>query len=414
MSGPLGTTVGLYEAAIETLCELHGEPPKVLAATATIREAGSQIRALYGRNSALFPPAGIDERDSYFTQVDTDRPGRGYLGVLSPNHTPSTSMVRTCAVLLQAPEEVTLTPEERDAYWTLVAYHNSLRELGKSITFARDDIPAWIHNVASNPDPETHRRLHQDNILELTGNVAGYQIPAAISELQRPADDNRAVSFAACTNMLSVGVDVQRLGLMLVHGQPKTTAEYIQASSRVGRGDTPGLVVSHYSSTKPRDRSHYEQFGSYHNALYRWVEPTSVTPFSLQSRDRALAAALVILVRHGCGLSENTQAQEFDPEDSRLLDCIELFHARARRSDPEEAGATREHLERLTREWDDIKHEHPTRRLWYRAKDPAPSLLRTFTSQWGSWPALNSIRNVDPESPMRLISKYSDGGVTGS
>jgi hypothetical protein len=87
---------------------------------------------------------------------------------------------------------------------------------------------------------------------------------------------------------------------MLVLGQPKASAEYIQATSRVGRDEKkPGLVVTLLNPHKPRDRSHYERFRTYHQSFYRNVEPTSVTPFSPRALDRALAAALVAMCRHG-------------------------------------------------------------------------------------------------------------------
>jgi hypothetical protein len=408
LSGPLGTTVGIYESALETLCEVHGTAPKVVAATATIRESEAQINALYGRNSALFPPAGLDARDSYFTKIDSSAAGRGYLGVLSPSHTPTTSLVRTCAVLVQGALELPLTELERDAYWTLVAYHNSLRELGKTITLARDDIPAWIHMVAA--DPEVRRELHDDAVLELTGNVDSARIPASLDRLSTPYGQPGSVSFAACTNMLSVGVDIQRLGLMVVHGQPKTTSEYIQASSRVGRSDTPGLVVAHYSSTKPRDRSHYEQFGPYHEALYRWVEPTSVTPFSLSARKRALHAALVILIRHGAGLSANSDAARFDASSDAVRRCVELLASRAERADPDEDVATREHLKRLVDRWTEEAKlaSGDGQTLHYNSKKPHPSLLTNFDSSWGAWPTLHSMRNVDKECTLDVVTEYID------
>ena len=407
LSGPLGTTVGLYEAALEVLCELNGAAPKVLAATATIREAGSQALALYGRRSELFPPAGLDSRNSYFASEDRSTQGRGYLGVLTPSHTPSTSLVRTCAVLLQAGSDLELSDAERDAYWTVVAYHNSLRELGKTITFARDDIPAWTHMVAY--DPDNLRELHDDTVLELTGNVQSAKIPASLDRLNTPYGSDQTVSFAACTNMLSVGVDIQRLGLMVVNGQPKTTSEYIQASSRVGRGATPGLVVAHYASTKPRDRSHYEHFVPYHSAIYRFVEPTSVTPFSLPSRRRALHAALVILVRHGAGFSANADAAMFDQNNATIDRCIELLCERAARADPDEADATREHLTRLAARWhEEIELAAQNgRTLSFNTRKPHPSLLTNHGSSWGVWPTLHSMRNVDSQCDLDIIKEYS-------
>ena len=92
--------------------------------------------------------------------------------------------------------------------------------------------------------------------------------------------------------MVSVGVDVKRLGLMVVAGQPKTTAEYIQATSRVGR-NYPGVVCTVFNWARPRDLSHYETFEQYHATFYKHVEALSVTPFSPGSLSRGLAALLV-------------------------------------------------------------------------------------------------------------------------
>src|SRR5690606_34765140 len=101
------------------------------------------------------------------------------------------------------------------------------------------------------------------------------------------------------TSMLQVGVDVPRFGLMVVTGQPKNTAEYIQASSRVGRdASRPGLVITLYNWTRPRDLAHYEDFTYYHATFYRRVEALSVTPYTRPAPDRGAAAAFGAAVRH--------------------------------------------------------------------------------------------------------------------
>jgi ATP-dependent helicase YprA (DUF1998 family) len=230
ISGPLGTMVGLYEAAFDTAMELHGARPKVLASTATIRRAGEQSRGVFGRPVALFPPSGLDADDSYFVRFDRSRPDRLYAGVMPQGHTPLTAMVHLSAALLQAPLARPLRPPYDDAYWTVVAYHNSLRELGKTVTLAHDDIPARIRVIAGAGDTEdTARGLADDEILELTSNISAVDVPRHLERLSVYKGEPGAVSFAAATNMISVGVDVPRLGLMLVVGQPKTTAEYVQA-----------------------------------------------------------------------------------------------------------------------------------------------------------------------------------------
>src|SRR6185503_4762101 len=133
--------------------------------------------------------------------------------------------------------------------------------------------------------------------------------------------------------------------------------EYIQASSRVGRGIIPGLVVTHYSASKPRDRSHYESFLAYHSSIYRFVEPASVTPFSLPSRNRALHAALVILVRHGTGASANDAAGRIGDDAAAVSKIVRLLGDRVRAVDGREAQEAQDQLEKYLKEWGDWAKE---------------------------------------------------------
>jgi hypothetical protein len=401
ISGPLGTIVGLYEAAFDVVMASHDARPKVVASTATIRRAESQGEGVFGRPMALFPPAGISAADSYFVRYDDASPGRRYIGLMPQGHTPLTGMVQLSAALLQASEELEFAPPSDDAYWTLVTYHNSLRELGKSVTLAHDDIPARIQVIATAEDAA--RRLGDDDILELTGNVSPVEIPKSIEKLNKKKGEKDAVSFVASTNMLSVGVDVPRLGLMLVVGQPKTTSEYIQASSRVGRS-TPGLVVTLYSPSKPRDRSHYESFIAYHSALYRYVEPTSVTPFSVPARERALHAGLVVLARHALGLSENTEAANFEGSDQKLSELVEEFLRRVRIADPAERDDVERHLHELQAQWARlVEQANPSGGLRYSGGGRQHvALLRRFSETGPGWPTLDSMRSVDTEVRMRI------------
>jgi hypothetical protein len=218
--------------------------------------------------------------------------------------------------------------------------------------------------------------------------------------MKRTVDSPEVISVLACTNMLSVGVDVGRLGLMVVNGQPKTTSEYIQATSRVGRGEAPGLVVSLYTATKPRDRSHYEAFLPYHAAVYRHVEPTSVTPWSSASRDRALHAAFVILVRAYAGLIANADAHRFDPTVPQVARARNLLVGVIEQADPEEADQAALFLDRRIEEWSTLieKAEDLDRRLHFRPGGKGvSSLLRNFGEKGNGWETLQSMRNVDRE-----------------
>ncbi|MDH6626675.1 hypothetical protein M2271_004492 [Streptomyces sp. LBL] len=398
LAGPLGTTVGLYESAILELCAWGGTVPKVIASTATIRRSQDQIRSLYGRPAQLFPPAGISAGHSYFASPDTDKPGRQYVGVMAQGHTASTSTVHVGAAALQAPKEVCDDDTLRDAYWTAVAYHNSLRELGRTVTIARDDIPARLGHLTK--DDTRRRKLNDDSVVELTSNIPRAAQPRLLERLSKSFKEPGSVSFLATTNMLSVGVDVPRLGLMLMNGQPKTTSEYIQATSRVGRRHVPGLIVTLFRSTKPRDRSHYESFGVYHRSLYRHVEPTSVTPWSLPSRNRALHAVLTILVRHGIGLNSENKAGDILDHKVEVARIRDLVVDHVRRADPHEAEATGKQLDSLIADWQQEAEiaRGDGSRLYYGPQGRLhTSLLTDFGKQGGLWQTPQSMRNVDRE-----------------
>ena len=402
LSGPLGTTVGVYEAAIEALCARQGRSPKIVASTATIRRSDDQVNALFGgRKVKLFPPSGVDSTDSFFARQDTESPGRLYVGVMAQSHTLQTAMVHLSAALLQGVADVELPEAELDAYWTLVAYHNSLRELGRTVTLARDDVPARLDGITDG----TARSLGEDDVVELTSNVGGTNLTAILERMKRPVGSSEVISVLACTNMLSVGVDVSRLGLMVVNGQPKTTSEYIQATSRVGRGAVPGLVVALYTATKPRDRSHYESFLPYHASVYRHVEPTSVTPWSSASRDRALHAAFIILVRAFAGLTENKDAHRFDPGSPETMHARDLLVNVVRRSDHEEADVAAAFLDRRIEHWTELitEAEERDKKLYFRPGGKGVrSLLKNFGEVGAGWETLQSMRSVDRECLVRV------------
>jgi len=316
ISGPLGTMVGLYEAAIDFLCErpVDGVPrvPKVVCSTATVRRAKEQIRALFGRDMALFPPRGIDEGDNFFSMpAPADRPGRLYVGVGAPGRALRAVSVRTYASLL-ATAQKRFDPKGKpdqaaDPYMTVVGYFNSLRELGGMRRLVEDEVRNRVARFAEDKRPHelpgehpwaASRRLREP--VELTSRESTERVKETKARLavRYLAEEGKPVDVVLASSMISVGLDIDRLGLMVVAGQPKTTSEYIQATSRVGRA-YPGLVVTCLHVMRPRDRSHYERFLAYHECFYRDVEATSVTPFSHQTLDRGLVGTLLAIVRHG-------------------------------------------------------------------------------------------------------------------
>ena len=315
ISGPLGTIAGIYEGAIDALASrtIHGRRirPKIVASTATVRRAQSQIRALFDRKSmTIFPPPGPDQRDSFFAQTKTEQEiaGRQYLGIAAQGRSLKVVYLRALLALLGAGEALYKkgAPDPTnpvDPYMTVVGYFNSLRELGGSRRIAEDQVTMKLKSPPRKRlEPADHlfaSRSIQQDMLELTSRVGTDEVAAAKERLSCWFSDKaNRVDLALATNMISVGLDITRLGLMVVLGQPKTSAEYIQATSRVGRDrEKPGLVVVLLNIHKPRDRSHYERFESFHASFYRSVEATSVTPGSPRALDRALAPALVGLCR---------------------------------------------------------------------------------------------------------------------
>lgn len=431
ISGALGSMVGLYEGTIESLCRGRGpEPrprPKIVASTATICRAPDQIRKLYARPSFLFPPQGLEAGDSFFAKEDREQQGRLYVGVMATavgSHV--TAQIRTVSALLQAPKMVAASPKEMDPYWSLVAYFNSLRELGHAASLVRADIREHMNAMwdrlgigaerAGRSIPERRRFINHD--LELTSRIPSSEVTHVLQKLFEEYTDavdekgkslNRAVDVCLATNMIQVGLDVSRLGLMTVIGQPKTTSEYIQATSRVGRSKSgPGLVAVIYSPGKPRDRSHYEHFVSYHRSAYRWVEPTSVTPFSIPVRERALLAQIVTLARFWGEDSVRERPQPPPPKaltDKIAADILE----RALFVDESEHDGTRIMLEELVRDWRRLTPatyggfgpppENPP--LMYPAgTQPAPS--------WAgrSRPIPSSMRNVDAGCGAGVLAHY--------
>ncbi len=405
ISGPLGSVAGLYEAAFDVAMAEMGSKPKIIASTATISRAADHVAALFGRKVAAFPPPGLTADDSFFMSADRKASGRLYLGVMAQGHTPVTANVHASAALLQAPISADPGNPPGDHFWTLVAYHNSLRELGKSTTLARDDTPSRIEVI----EPVVERRRAPINVVEITSNVAAAQIPERLAELGLTRTEGGAVDLAACTNMLSVGVDIPRLGLMMVVGQPKSTSEYIQATSRVGR-EFPGLVVTLYSSAKARDRSHYESFRAYHSALYAAVEGVSVTPTSPRARERALHAALVVIARHALGLGPDASADHFSRNDAHVQRAISALAIRLTEADPGERTEVLSDLERLAIDWNgrvEAAHDAQERLRYKRSGNAGHALLKAFdsTERATGWPTLHSMRGVDAETKINVVRR---------
>lgn len=405
ISGPLGTLVGLYETALDAVCGRMGARPKTIASTATIRRAGRQARALFDRPMRQFPPPGIDARDSYFAvEVAPDSKGtRLYLGLMAPATSHTTLLVRAYAALLQNAADIPGKDAAKDPYWTLVGYFNSLRVLGGAKLQVQDDVSDRMELLA-----RVHGTVLRavENEIELTSREASSRIPAHLRHMavSLPSPDTLDVILA--TNMISVGVDIDRLGLMVVMGQPQSTSEYIQSTSRVGR-QHPGMVVVLFNAARSRDRSHYESFVAYHSALYRQVESGSVTPFSARARDRGLHAVLVSLARLLVPeFRDNEGAGKAFARKADLNKLKTLIVERVRRTDEGEVAATEAQLTELIDNWAARANECGT--LVFRERKGSPQSLLSVAGDDAhedaeSLPTLWSLRDVDQESNLYLV-----------
>lgn len=420
IAGALGSIAGLYEAALDTVLIQRGIYPKYVASTATIRMASDQVRRLYGRDLAIFPPPGLKSDNSFFAREVKDVSGRCYVGYLAPLLSRAHCMAPLAAALQVAPEAVFGERKDNreellEAWWTQIVYHGSLRGVGNSHNAFNIDVrnlaDRLIAEVCSQRHGEECTQTEKEaaverqrvRIAQLTSLATAEENAQTFARLETPrARRGECVDVALATNMIAVGLDVARLAMMIVNGQPLTTAEYIQASSRVGRGEVPGVVIANYYRDQARSLSHYESFRPYHESFYRFVEPTSVTPFTFQARNRALHAALVIALRHSCAfMRANNAAGDFNPVDECVAKVIETLKSRCARADSQRAGETARHLDALVQAWrEEANHCAATRvQLLYQApsNDKANArLLHSYGDKVrGLWETLNSMRNVE-------------------
>ncbi len=436
ISGPMGTMVGLYESALDELCsrQVDGEKvrPKVIASTATVRRAENQIQALFNRRVVdVFPPPGPDRRNSFFAEThsaDRSNP-RIYLGIAAQGRSLKVVMLRTYLALLGAAQKAyeadggKKNPNNAaDSYMTLLGYFNSLRELGGSRRIIEDEVNTRLTGYANRKrwgqrDGLFANRAIAYDVVELTSRVPTNLVAEAKRQLALRFPEREHVDVAIATNMISVGLDITRLGLMVVLGQPKTCAEYIQATSRVGRDpERPGLVVTLLNVHRPRDRSHYERFEVFHESFYRTVEATSVTPFSPRALDRGLAATLVALARLGHEpMTSPRGAAEILRERTALDFVVHVLSERAGSHaimEAVEAEALRQQVQDRAKDlfdvWSKIAHEyHATSTgLQYNASEAggARPLLRDFLDpnlklehpRHKNFRANRSMRDVEP------------------
>ena len=385
IAGPLGTLTGLYETAIDILCsnENTESKPKVIASTATTKKSEVQIEALFGSKSTkIFPPQGFEFGDSYFAEVlpiSEEHPGKTYVGICATAQGYQADAKIPACVLRKIRhigenkeafhfngQIMSFTDDDLDPYHTLVSYYNTIKSLGAAARMYEDAVPDCMDVIIETLEKKFQARNSEKearsaalNAVELTGRIAAAKIPGILQSIETKRGNEGALDVLLCTNMLSVGVDVDRLNIMIINGQPKSTSEYIQASGRIGRKQ-PGIVLVSYNYLRPRDLSYFENFIQFHSTYHKSVESSTLTPFSRRARDRGLAGVFIALARlMDRDLSANPQA--FDTNHSKIKEVVDLITdkilERIRKINDQECNDAKSDLDGIVQKWENARKE---------------------------------------------------------
>lgn len=423
VTGPLGTMAGLYEAAIDRLASWthDGRPvrPKVVASTATTRKAREQTWSVFWRELRVFPPPALDVGRSFFAEQlppGPETPGRRYLGICAHGERLKQVELRVFSSVMAAAQairdELGDHAEAVDPWMTTVGYFSSVRELAGMRRMADDELRTKLRRTRFTRGL-ANRRVGQ--MKELTSRISSNDIKEILRQLfvthalDLPEDAEPPIDLLLATNMISVGVDVPRLASMIVVGQPKSTAEYIQATSRVGRDvEGPGLVITLYNWARPRDLSHYETFGHYHATFYRHVEPLSVTPFSERALDKGLTGVLVAAVRHGShDWNANPSARALDRADQRIAAHVQAIAERAAAvtGDVAVAELTTGMANHRLDVWDREAGLRPNLSYTVRTADDVALLARPEAGEWDMWTCPNSLRDTEVQANLQIAEQ---------
>ncbi len=394
ISGPLGSITAVYEDTIEMLCRRNGNIPRIIASTATIKNAVSQVRGLFGNRKVItFPPPGISYKDNFFSKVEMGSLNREFIGICPTGKTFTTIQIKLLALLLYSRLKV----NERDGinidnYWTIVSYHNSLRELGRIYSKVNDEIKIAYSHLVSKDYPDNYPYIRVTK--ELTSRVTVNEIKRTLKALETPKDilSNQSVDLAFATNMISAGLDIPRLNVILMNGQPKSISEYIQVTSRIARKQ-PGLVCILFNPIKVRDKSHYENFVTFHTNYYRFVEPISVTPYTKVTIAKMLPTILATYLRQFKKRKNLKEITYEDLEDYKLfikdrIEDEEIYKFLVRRID--------KHINFLFKQLE----KYPD--LTYKKLLKNPDEITDIHFLEDQWVVVNSLRDVNPSSVIKV------------
>ncbi len=423
ISGPLGSITGIYEMAIENICKHYGKVPKIIASTATMKNADNQIKILYNRKMIQFPPNGLLHTDSFFAVESNEnkRPARTYVGICSIGFGTSELLIKIFALLTFMKHLYRLQGKPTDVidqFYTYIGYFNSLKELGSNSIIISDRILAEIKYLVTykfkKESESVNMKIDTNNSDipsylrndELTSRNSAKEIKNILERLTSRYTDDNCYDYIMASNMLSVGIDIDRLGIMCVYGQPKSNAEYIQATSRVGRTN-PGLVVSVYNNMRSRDKSYYEQFRYYHSTFYKYVEATSVTSYSPRTIEKALHCAMMAIIRHTIKkYNSNESACKFKKDDKDVERVKQGILKRVEEIEPRIRNFAEEWLDYYLECWQKLTEKLPGALVFsdYRNEDVA--LFRSADNNSSDIPSiLNSVRNVEPTSNIYFIKR---------
>ncbi len=434
ISGPLGTITGLYESAVDKLCQdTNGYRPKIISSTATVKNAAYQIKGLYGRKHFQFPPAGLNYENSFFAvQADkSQKPARTYVGLSEQGGSMVDLMIRVYSVLSLADyflEAKGADAEVIDQYYTIIGYFNAIKELGTASTVIRERMRAYISSLlngkfkgladaiglakGTSSDDEDAGDAKSDKYFfkwilmngELTSRKKSDEVRKILNGLENSYVKDQckdiAYKYVLSSNMFSTGVDIDRLGLMVVYGQPKSNSDYIQATSRVGRSN-PGLVFSMFNAFRSRDKSYYEKFNQYHDVFYRYVEPTSVTPFSDRSIEKGLHAVFIALVRHLVpGMEKNDDATKFADRHPVVKEIYDYILNRVEIIQPDAYDYAESCLNDVISWWANKAGQNLVYDNKKKGKNASKylSLLQSAEDDPDDMAILNSVRNVENSS----------------
>ena len=484
--GPLGSAVSLFEAAIDQLCtriitinnSIVKVRPKIISSTATTRNTELQIRALYDRSINIFPKSGVDCDDSFFAFYKRKQVGdtiewiskRRYKGVMPTGRTQMLMQLRLAAILFvhRAKFEKLYWQEgindneynsAADNYFTIISYFNSLKEVGKTDAQYPYEFTKYLQRLYLRVMGHCGILdcLYADeNTLtkeELTGRLTGPQVVSTLDRVQRPFDVTRRLphlnnnvvvpgflppDYILATNMISVGIDVDRFNTIIMNSMPRNVAEYIQASSRVAR-KYKGLVLTSHNPYRVRDVSHFEKFREFHEKMYYYVDPISITPFSSKAVNKYLPLYLATIVRHKFNNLQNNRTDATNIINTTLVDRdmlvkkiksyflerknhnqiyansihdVELGERLNNLLTDEMESIVEQFVDNAFRQWADLANGAD---LWYHNDNPMEvhnHILFTETEDYDDtrcdsyWTVPNSLRIVEPEAVLKIQNLY--------